>query len=96
MENTNELLFKTMHQLVLEEGGDGWGGIVVRDILPNRTYKTIANDFKRWQLKETNDFWNKIFENEDNIVFMNDQESIMFTNKEELCNPPYAEFKFVI
>lgn len=97
MENTLELVFKTMHQLINSEGGDGCGIIILKHEFENRTYKTIAKQFEEWQLKETDNFWNMRFENDNSITFTTKPESnITFTNKEGLYKPTYHEFKFVI
>lgn len=97
MENTNELIFKTMHQLITGEGGDGAGIIILKHEFKDRTYQIIAEQFKQWQEKETNNFWTMKFENIDSITFSAEPESnITFTNKEGLYSPTYHEFKFII
>lgn len=78
--STNELLFDFIYQSVIEEGGDG--DIVVGFIHQN--YISVTEEFESFLLKKPCKWTKK--QHEDHIIFFNDQEFFIFTNKESFDN----------
>lgn len=79
MKNLNILLFEFLVSACLSEGGDGDVAFVSPD------YISAANKFEQW-LSETNNTWWKRKDEVECIMFYHDQETICFSEKEDILS----------